>query len=122
VAGTDSDVIYMTHNWGSVAATGGGSAPGAGGRPVFAVKPLIMVYTLAGGSYGGFNFGSYVDGGNDYGYYLSEVSNVSFTIHNAGFHVDPDREFYWIAIGPPYENSGAVIEGRNNPNYSEYLT
>jgi len=115
-----SDEIFLTHDWGVDATTGGGSSLATGGMRVFATKPSIMVYYLLGGVYSSFGFGSYIDPGpNTYGYYISALTETSFRIFNSGFAADPDRQFYWIAIGTPFANSANFILGKNNPNYGE---
>ena len=117
-ADDDSDVIYLTDDWGVAGSYGGGGT--ASGKPVFAALPSIQVYSRISGwpSYDSLGFGGYQVGVNFYGYYLIEVSptGISFKIRN--FSTLTAHQFYWIAIGPPCLNDNvAVLKGRDNPTY-----
>jgi len=118
-ANTSSPFIYFTDDWGPANPGGGGTASG---RPVFPIRPLIMVYVEEAGPilYSTLFSGADTDTGtpvygNIQGYYQQMVSNLGFAIVNTN---SSPRTFYWIAIGPPFTNSvGSAIQGRKNPTY-----
>jgi len=128
LADSYSDPIYLTHDWGTDTATGGGTAPGSGGKQVFATKPLIKVFVegpaaiappwptplpCAATYFSDFFDGPYND---STGYSVVCFDETQFRIINAW---GTGETFYWIAIGPAFTNLAATIEGKGNPSYDE---
>jgi len=115
-AESSSDYIYLSSDWsGTHSATnyaGGGTSSGS---RVFATTPMIMVYRVGtlvvtdNRGWGG------AGSGETLGYYVNFVSETSFKIYNLD---DDAYAFYWIAIGPSYEDTITnILMGGDNPHY-----
>lgn len=112
-----SSPIYLTDDWGPANYGGGGTVSG---QVMFPVKPVIIVYVDdPAANYSTYFHGMDTDTGtggyaNIQGYALFNVSNYAFQVVN---HAGGTRVFDWIAIGPPFLNNVAAIQGRDNPTY-----
>jgi len=114
--GSESNDIFLTHDWGT-GYGGGGSDPAAGGKPVFAVLPSIMIYhwDSTPSKWECIGWGSTTLEG---GYSIHDMLYDRFNIYNNN---GTNQLYHWIAIGPAYTNLAATIEGKNNPSFDEAI-